>query len=315
MTHEQCLHPESTGITSERASAGFIKALAWAIVFLALFFGVAFGTHLAGVVVGHTGMRWFSTVSRVVIEIGGVVLITWLLRVKLNKKAWAGMALPRPQLGRLLFGCGCGLLAILAVCGSEYLLGWLHVTQISMQPLLGLPRVGAILLLLLPALGTGFGEELAFRGYIFQTLAERTPVWVAALLTGMFFALAHFSVSGFGVPFILSTIGGSVMFLIMRFVTGSLWFPIGFHAMWDWTQTFLVGLSTTGSAHDPALIQISQSGPAFWVGGGNAAESGLLYMCAWGLALILALAYGKHVGRTLPWTRRLSAHGRALQIG
>lgn len=83
---------------------------------------------------------------------------------------------------------------------------------------------------------------------------------------------------------------------------------------WGCSGNVLVGLSMTGSARDPALIQISQSGPAFWVGSGNAGESGLLYMFAWGLASILALVYGKHVGRTPPWTQRGSADGQALQV-
>ncbi|MGA9852578.1 MAG: type II CAAX endopeptidase family protein [Gammaproteobacteria bacterium] len=312
MKQDAGLDPEKTGAARERPSIEFIKTLAWVFVFLALFFGVAVGTHLGGLAIGYTTFGWLSPVVRVVIEIGGVLLITWLVRVKLNKKGWTGMALPRPQVARLLFGCCCGILTILAVFWIEYMLGWAHVTRISTEHLLGLPRPVLILFELLPALGTGFGEELAFRGYIFQTLGERVPVWVAALMMGVIFALAHFTLHGFGISFVLSTIGGSVMFLVLRFATGSLWFPIGFHAMWDWTQTFLVGFSGAGTAHDPALIQISQGGPPFWVGGGAVDESGILFMLAWGLVLILALAYGKHVGRTPPWTRRLSADGRTF---
>ena len=40
-----------------------------------------------------------------VAAIGGMTLVTWLVRVKLNKERWAGMALPSPQIARLFFGC------------------------------------------------------------------------------------------------------------------------------------------------------------------------------------------------------------------
>jgi membrane protease YdiL (CAAX protease family) len=298
-------HAENTGAPW----LPFVNGLAWVLLFVTLFLGVAISTSLSGKVVSKTDLGWLSPFVRGVVQIGGALLLTWILRVKLNKLPWGGMKLPRPQIGLLLFGAICGAAAILAVAGVEYLLGWLHVTQISSDPHWGLPRLAVILLLLIPALGTGLSEELAFRGYLFQTLGERAPVWVAALLMGIIFALVHFSVSGFGFSFILSTVIGSVMFLAIRFATGSLWFPIGFHAMWDWTQTYLVGLSSAGGKNDPSLIQISQSGPSAWVGGGDALEFGLLYTAVATLALIIALAYGKYAGRPVPWTRRVTADG------
>lgn len=301
-------HPQ-TGTVGEKPWLPFIKGLAWVLLFVALFLAVAITTSISGKAVGKTDFGWLSPFLRGVVQIGGVLLLTWFVRIKLNKRPWGGMALPRPQLGLLLSGALCGAAAILAVAGVEYLMGWLHVTQISSDPHWGMPRVAVILLLLIPALGTGLSEELAFRGYIFQTLGERGPVWIAALLMGLIFALVHFSLSGFGLSFILSTVIGSVMFLCMRFATGSLWFPIGFHALWDWTQSYLVGLSSAGAKNDPSLIQISQSGPSMWVGGGDALEFGFLYTGVATLALMIALAYGKYMGRPVPWSRKLAVDG------
>jgi membrane protease YdiL (CAAX protease family) len=295
-----------------RPAMEFIKGLVWIIVFGALFFGVAVASFLGGQAIGHITAAWVSPLVRGVVAIGGITLVTWLVRVRLNRRSWAGMALPRPQIAQLLLGCFCGALVILSVGGIEYMVGWLHIAGISTTARLGVPNYVMILLELVPSLGTGFSEELAFRGYIFQTLGERAPVWVAALATGVIFGLIHFSVAGFGVSFVLSVTLISVMFLVMRFVTGSLWFPIGFHAMFDWTQTYLVGLSTTGDPHDPSLIHISQSGPSLWVGGGQAMDPGLFYVFAAVLTTILALAYGKCVGRTVPWRRRLSANGQSV---
>ena len=283
----------------------FIQGLAWAIAFAALSLGVTFLSFLSGQAIGHITANWVSPLVRGVLAIGGITLLTWLVRVKLNKRSWSGMALPPPQLARLFFGCCCGAFVIWAVFGIEYLLGWLHVTGISTGAHRGVPNVVLVLIQLVPSLGVGFSEELAFRGYVFQTLGERSPVWVAAAMTGALFALLHFSVPSFGLNLILSFTLISVMFLVMRFVTGSLWFPIGFHAMYDWAQTYPIGVSTPGD-YNPALIQLSQSGPALWVGSAQSG-SGLLDVLAVILVTAIALAYGRSIGTAPPWTRRLSA--------
>jgi hypothetical protein len=97
------------------------------------------------------------------------------------------------------------------------------------------------------------------------------------------------------------------MFLSFRFATGSLWFAIGCHGAWDWTQTYLVGLSTTGAGYDPALIQIKQTGSALWVGSQMATESGVLFVLMTLCGLALALAYAAAAGRLPPLTQRLHA--------
>ena len=64
-----------------------------------------------------------------------------------------------------------------------------------------------------------------------------------------------------------------------------------------------MGLSTTGTqGYDPALIQVRQTGPTFWVGNLKATESGLLFiLIALGL-LVLALVYISVFEKSPPWT-------------
>jgi membrane protease YdiL (CAAX protease family) len=271
--------------------------------------GVAVVAFLGGQATAHFTSGWVSPVVRGVLAIGGLLGITWLVRIKLNKKPWSGMALPRPQMARLLLGGFCGACVIWAVFGIEYLAGWLHLSRISTQAHGGVPKLALILIQLIPSLGVGFSEELAFRGYVFQTLGERSPVWVATIITGVLFVFVHFSVPGFGINFVLSAILVSAMFVVMRLVTGSLWFPIGFHAMYDWAQTYPLGVSAPGQ-YNPALIQLSESGPEFWVGGAQA-ESGLLDVLAVIVTVTLVLAYGRYIGRNPRWTHRLWADEQA----
>jgi membrane protease YdiL (CAAX protease family) len=282
-------------------------ALARVAIYVLLIAPVFVFSALGGQWLGRTVWPGMSPLFHGISWIAGVLLITWLVRVKVNKASWSGMALPGPQWLRLLLGAVAGFAVIVAASGIEYQLGWLHFVGIDTSLHRGLSRTLWMALALSPSLAVGFAEELAFRGYIFQTLGERMPVWVAGLLMSVLFAVLHFSLGGFNVAFVVSVIVVSLMFLALRFATGSLWFPIGFHGAWDWTQTYFVGLATTGTqGYDPALIHIRQSGPTFWVGNQQAIESGLLFiLIALGL-LVLALVYVSAFGKPAPWTKRLA---------
>ena len=290
-----------------RRFVSIVMGLIWVAIYVLLIAPVFVLSALGGQGLGWVVWPGMSPLFHGISWIAGVLLVTWLVRVKVNKASWSGMALPGPQWLRLLLGAVAGFAVIVAASGIEYQLGWLHLVGIDTSLHRGLSKTLWMALALIPSLAVGFAEELAFRGYIFQTLGERMPVWAAGLLMSVLFAVLHFSLGGFNVAFVVSVIVVSLMFLALRFATGSLWFPIGFHGAWDWTQTYFVGLATTGTqGYDPALIQVRQTGPTFWVGYQQAIESGLLFiLIALGL-LMLALVYVSVFGKSPPWTKRLA---------
>ena len=282
--------------------------LVWVAIYILMIAPVFVFSALGGQWLGKVVWPGMSPLFHGISWIAGVFLITWLVRVKVNKASWSGMALPEPQWLRLLLGAVAGFSIIVVVSAIEYQLGWLHFVGIDTSLHRGLSKTLWMVLALSPSLAVGFAEELAFRGYIFRTLGERMPVWAAALLMSVLFAVLHFSLGGFNVAFVVSVIVVSLMFLALRFASGSLWFPVGFHGAWDWTQTYFVGLATTGTqGYDPALIQVRQSGPSFWVGDQQAIESGLLFILIALCLLVLALVYVSVFGKSPPWTKRLAA--------
>jgi membrane protease YdiL (CAAX protease family) len=287
--------------------ASALIGLAWILIYIVLITPVFIFSALGGQWLGRVVWSGASPIFHGITWIAGVLLITWFIRVKANRRAWPPLGLPRPQLSRLILGALAGLFLILLASLLEYKLGWLHIARVDTSLHRGVSKPLWIVLALLPSLAVGFSEELAFRGYVFRTLAERLPVWLAALLMSVVFALAHFSLSGFNVGFVVAVTVMSFVFLSLRFASGSLWFPIGFHGAWDWTQTYLVGLATTGTGNDPALVQIRQTGPSFWVGSQQATESGVLFLLIEISVLILALAYAASTDRSPPWTQRLRA--------
>lgn len=102
----------------------------------------------------------------------------------------------------------------------------------------------------------------------------------------------------------------SLMLVTMRFVTGTLWFGIGYHGAWDWVQTYVVGLSTTGlRGYNPAIVQIHQAGPALWVGSQQAIEGGALYLIITVFVLAIALLYASRTRKLPPWKAYLASTG------
>jgi hypothetical protein len=57
--------------------------------------------------------------------------------------------------------------------------------------------------------------------------------------------------------------------------SGGIWFAIGFHAAWDFAETFLFGVPDSGAASAGSLVVSTFSGPA-WLTGGTAGPEGSL---------------------------------------
>lgn len=116
------------------------------------------------------------------------------------------------------------------------------------MPLLGAPPVnsayhylagnlaalpGAIFLMIVVA---GFGEELVFRGFLFERFGKRFGTSARAkvivvLLTSVWFGLMHYSVQGLaGAEQAILT---GLVFGTLYATTGRIWFPMVVHAAFD----------------------------------------------------------------------------------
>ena len=113
----------------------------------------------------------------------------------------------------------------------------------------------------------GMSEEFAFRGYPQFTLASGIGFWPAAFILSALFGSVHHGnqgESGFG---LLSVVFFGLLFSLFLRRTGNLWFPIGFHAGWDWGQTFFYGVRDSGMLPSHSLFNSHFSGPLWLTGG------------------------------------------------
>lgn len=210
--------------------------------------------------------------GKVLFAIALVIVPTGALLLLFNEpfscSGWAGRRGGRLFVSGLVAGLGLlGLL--LAILGG--LGGWsVHLAGPHAPGLLaGLASAGLWL-------GVGFLEEGSDRGYLLVQLSRCVSFWPAALLTSALFLLGHVANPGESWSGIAAAglIGLVLAYSFLR--TGSLWFALGFHAAWDFAESFVFGVPNSGARPDAYLLLSDLHGPALLTGGSAGPEGSIL---------------------------------------
>jgi len=137
----------------------------------------------------------------------------------------------------------------------------------------------------------GFAEEYLFRGYIFFAtergifgLAEHiskehtrlVAFWLAATIMSLIFGAAHLGNGGENALGIFQVVLVGFVFSYTLWRTGSLWWAIGFHATWDWAQSFLYGVADSGNVSVGRLFVTHPTGSKLLSGGVDGPEGSVL---------------------------------------
>ncbi|MGH9535608.1 MAG: lysostaphin resistance A-like protein [Terriglobales bacterium] len=166
---------------------------------------------------------------------------------------WGGLALS-------------ALLAAIAANGDFHLRGF----RAAFTPSLGSGLVFACAFALV-----GFAEEFSFRGYPLTVLTEGMGFWPAAIVLSVAFGGVHAGNGGEALWGVLSAglIGLFFCFTVRR--TGTLWFAIGFHFLWDFAESFVYAVPDSGLVLRHAMVRSSFSG-SHWLTGGSVGPEGSL---------------------------------------
>lgn len=140
-------------------------------------------------------------------------------------------------------------------------------------------------------------EELLLRGYAQATLARSLGFWPAALVLSLLFAAMHARNGGETRLGLLAVACFGLFFCWTLWRTGSLWFAVGFHACWDWAESFFYGVPDSGALMDGHFLSASFSGPA-WLSGGTAGPEGSVLVLA--VLAAAALTLRRPVAGELP---------------
>ncbi|MBS1849509.1 MAG: CPBP family intramembrane metalloprotease [Acidobacteria bacterium] len=135
----------------------------------------------------------------------------------------------------------------------------------------------------------GFFEEFLMRGYTQFTLTLGMGFWPAAGLLSALFGATHLGNQGESLLGALAAALIGFFFCLTLRRTGDLWFAVGFHASWDWGETYLFSVPNSGNTMTGHLLNVSFQGPA-WLTGGSVGPEGSVLI----LLLIAALWFAFH---------------------
>jgi len=106
--------------------------------------------------------------------------------------------------------------------------------------------------------------------------SESAGFWQAAWSTSTFFGFIHTGNGGENWIGIFAAAAIGFVFCVSIRLTGSAWWAIGFHASWDWAQTFFFGTADSGLVAQGHYLSTNPVGRTLWSGGTDGPEGSLL---------------------------------------
>jgi membrane protease YdiL (CAAX protease family) len=225
-----------------------------------------------------------------------ITLSVYIARVFLDNRTFAslGLLVNRRMWVDLATGIGIGFSMFLVVFLLLYFSGWVRIDGFAWQTQSAGALLGTLFSYLFIYFVVGWQEELLFRGYWLQNLADGTNLRWGILLSSVIFSLFHLANPGMSW---ISTLGLFLagLFLAYGYVaTRSLWLPIGLHIGWNFFEGPFFGFKVSGLS-GPVLIEHTVLGPDLVTGGIFGPEAGLVLVPALLVGtLLIYLIYQRH---------------------
>lgn len=148
---------------------------------------------------------------------------------------------------------------------------------------------GYVLLYLLVAVF----EEFLFRSFPLLAFAERYPNWLSIVITSLLFGAAHAGNPGFTWLAMLNISLAGALFSILILIYRNIWWAIGIHFGWNFTQGVLMGYKVSGT-DSVGILNATPQGSVLLSGGNFGIESSLI--CTFLLMIVIAyLLINKHI--------------------
>jgi membrane protease YdiL (CAAX protease family) len=132
--------------------------------------------------------------------------------------------------------------------------------------------------MLLMAVMSGIGEELAIRGVLFRVVEDSVGTTGALVLSAVIFGLLHAANPG---ATVVSTVAimleAGVMLAAAYAWSRSLWLPIGLHFAWNFTEGGVFGAAVSGGVGKGLFaVNLSSSANALITGGAFGPEASVI---------------------------------------
>jgi uncharacterized protein len=201
-------------------------------------------------------------------------IIPALVMKRIEGRPWGAYGLPLREAFSKLFWVGAiwGFIAITVLLEILHGLHAFDFGQVVLN-MRGVVKFGVfwgVLFLLV-----GLFEEFLVRGYTQFTLARGMGFWPAGVLLSAVFGLSHLQNPGEAWTGELAAGFIGLFFCLTLRRTGNLWFAVGFHAAWDWGESFVYSVPDSGAISPGHLLSSSLHGSR-WLTGGSVGPEGSL---------------------------------------
>lgn len=235
------------------------------------------------------------------------ICVATLIMARIEHRQFSDYGLPLRFILRKNFWLGA-LCGFLAISGSLLAIFALHGFRITGLAIHGTTILTATLAWSGACLIIGLCEESLFRGYPLFTLTTGMGFWPAAILLSVLFGALHGFNSGETIPGLLSVVVFALLFCLFIRRSGNIWLAVGFHAGFDWGQTFFYGVHDSGMAPYHNLFNSQFSGPSWLTGGSVGPEASIFTPIALAIiAVLFSLRYREILYRPAPVAKPVEA--------
>jgi uncharacterized protein len=255
-------------------------------------YAIQTGMHLVGVKT-HSPL---GALIGLLLAIGVLIIYTLFVRL-IERRAVVELAVadaPRSSAlgiitGAVLF---CASMLLMKLLGA-----WDYTGTAPLSALV-YPFVGSFI--------AGIMEETLVRGLLFRILEESVGSWIALAISAVIFGLLHaFNPGASVVSTVAIALEAGVLLAAAYMYTRSLWFVMGLHFAWNFTEGGVFATSVSGGRPE-GVIGVHFSGSDALTGGGFGPEASLpavLICLAAGIAFIILSV---RAGRVVPprWKHR-----------
>jgi membrane protease YdiL (CAAX protease family) len=204
-----------------------------------------------------------------------VVFGAALIMSRIEGRSPGAYGLPlRGAFGKLFWqGCLIGLVEVSALIGLIAVFGGYSFGDVALhsKELLRWGTLWAVFFVFV-----GLFEEFLFRGYTQHTLAESIGFWPAAVVLSCLFGAVHLGNPGEGWVGAAGVVAIGLVFAFALRRTGNLWLVVGWHASFDFGETFLFSVPNSGIVFQGHLSNASLHGKA-WLTGGTVGPEGSVF--------------------------------------
>lgn len=221
-----------------------------------------------------------------------ITLSVFISRGYLDQRSFTslGLAANRRGLIDFLTGIGISLLMFLVVFLIMLAAGWLRLDGISWQAgSMGETIENLLFYLVIMAL-VGWQEELLWRGYWLQNLADGLNLVWGVVISSAIFAVLHLLNPGASWASSLGIFLAGLFLAYGYLATRQLWLSIGLHIGWNFFLGPVFGFPVSG-LETPSLFLHTNTGPDWITGGTFGPEAGLILLPGLFLGALLIRFY------------------------